>query len=65
MILPKYPWSQRLGKKGENEIENRLLNFSIPTKISKDIGIDFTCELVENEIPLQKDRAGDQATIGQ
>ncbi|MHC3129331.1 MAG: DUF4365 domain-containing protein [Candidatus Bathyarchaeota archaeon] len=45
------PWEVRLGDVGELEIRKRLSYFSIPTKYYKDVGIDFYCELLEEDSP--------------
>ena len=50
----KVPWNQRLGVIGESEIKKRLSYFSIPTKPELDVGIDFICELLEDDFPLSK-----------
>ena len=47
----KVPWTTRLGDVGESEIKSRLCYFSIPTEIRRDVGIDFYCELLENDSP--------------
>jgi hypothetical protein len=53
MSLPKpqVPWDTRLGTVGESAIKSRLAYFSIPTKYETDPGIDFYCELIENDSP--------------
>lgn len=48
---PKVPWTTRLGAIGENQIKARLSYFSIPNKYETDPGIDFYCELLENDSP--------------
>jgi len=48
---PKVPWTTRLGTIGENQIKARLAYFSIPNKYETDPGIDFYCELLENDSP--------------
>ncbi len=48
---PRVPWTTRLGAIGESEIKTRLQYFAIPTKYELDVGIDFYCELLENESP--------------
>lgn len=50
----KVPWRQRLGVIGESEIKKRLSYFSIPTKPELDVGIDFICELIEDDSPSSK-----------
>lgn len=50
-IGPKVPWTTRLGSIGESEVKTRLQYFSIPTKYELDVGIDFYCELLENDSP--------------
>jgi len=45
------PWSTRIGAIGELEIRTRLQYFSLPTKYDLDVGIDFYCELLENDTP--------------
>ena len=47
----KVPWNTRLGAIGESEIESRLRYFSNPIKYSIDVGLDFYCELLENDSP--------------
>lgn len=47
----KVPWKTRLGDVGELEIRKRLSYFSIPTKYTTDVGIDFYCELLEDDSP--------------
>ena len=47
----KVPWETRLGDVGEAEIKSRLCYFSILTKYERDVGIDFYCELIENDSP--------------
>ena len=47
----KVPWETRLGDVGELEIRKRLTYFSIPTKYTRDVGIDLYCELLENDSP--------------
>ncbi len=48
---PIIPWDTRLGTVGESEIKARLALFSIPTKYETDPGLDFYCELIENDSP--------------
>jgi tetratricopeptide (TPR) repeat protein len=50
-INVKVPWETRLGDIGESEIKTRLSHFSIPTKYTRDVGIDFYCELLEDDSP--------------
>lgn len=45
----RFTWEQRLGKVGESEIKGRLSYFSMVTKIEDDVGLDFYCQLVEND----------------
>ena len=47
----KHPWEARLGDVAEAEITKGLSYFSKVTKISKDIGLDFYCELLVNDSP--------------
>jgi tetratricopeptide (TPR) repeat protein len=47
----KIPWERRLGRIGEDEISSRLRHFSLPNKYDEDVGIDFYCELLENDSP--------------
>jgi hypothetical protein len=42
------PWETQLGDIGETEIKSRLQRFSTVTKIERDVGIDFYCELIIN-----------------
>ena len=53
MPLPqvKIPWGTRLGTIGESAIKSRLAYFSNPTKYEEDAGIDFYCELIEDNSP--------------
>ena len=46
------PWNQRIGDIGESEIEARLRRISTTTKIERDIGIDFYCELLIDNKPF-------------
>jgi hypothetical protein len=48
---PRIPWTTRLGTIGEAQVKARLAYFSIPTKYETDPGIDFYCELLENDSP--------------
>ena len=47
----KVSWSTRLGAIGETEIKSRLSYFSNPVKFDLDVGIDFYCELLEDDSP--------------
>jgi len=47
----KVSWAQRLGRVGEKEIESRLSYFSKTSRDEVDIGIDFQCELLEDDSP--------------
>jgi tetratricopeptide (TPR) repeat protein len=47
----KYPWEARLGDVAEAEITKGLSYFSKVTKITKDVGLDFYCESLENDSP--------------
>ena len=47
-------WNTRLGDISEDEIKKRLKYFSLVSKFKTDIGIDFLCELVEDDVPSQK-----------
>ena len=47
----KIPWNQRLGEIGESTIKSYLAYFSNPMKPAFDIGIDFFCELIQNNSP--------------
>jgi tetratricopeptide (TPR) repeat protein len=49
--VPKVPWPTRLGKIGEGEIRTRLSYFSVVNEYNTDIGIDFYCQLLENDVP--------------
>lgn len=51
---PKVPLSRRRGGSAEDEIRARLKYFSIPAKPELDIGLDFCCELLEEEKPTGK-----------
>ena len=53
MTLPQalIPWETRLGTVGESAIKSRLAYFSNPTKYEEDVGIDFYCELIEDDSP--------------
>lgn len=48
---PKVPWTTRLGTIGECQIKVCLSYFSISNKYETDPGIDFYCELLENDSP--------------
>jgi len=48
---PKVPWKTRLGTVGESAIKAQLAYFSIPTKYQTDPGLDFYCELIEDDSP--------------
>jgi hypothetical protein len=50
-MQPTVPWTTRLGTVGESEVRTRLAYFSNPTKYETDLGIDFYCELLENDSP--------------
>lgn len=45
------PWETQLGDIGETKIKSRLQRFSTVTKIERDVGLDFYCELIVNRIP--------------
>ena len=45
------PWVKRLGTAGESRIKSCLCYFSNPVKYAEDYGIDFYCELIENDTP--------------
>ncbi|RLG99119.1 hypothetical protein DRO38_08150 [Candidatus Bathyarchaeota archaeon] len=45
------PWETQLGDIGETEIKSRLQRFSTVTKIERDVGIDFYCDLIVNGVP--------------
>lgn len=45
------PWETRLGTVGESAIKSRLGYFLNPTKYEEDAGIDFYCELIEDDSP--------------
>jgi tetratricopeptide (TPR) repeat protein len=51
MALPQaqIPWETRLSTVGESAIKSRLAYFSNPTKYEEDAGIDFYCELIEDD----------------
>lgn len=51
MANVKYTWEERLGAVAEAEITKGLSYFSKVTKITKDVGLDFYCELLENDSP--------------
>jgi hypothetical protein len=51
MSRPKLPWTARLAANGESMIEARLRSFSNPLKYELDVGIDFYCELLEDDSP--------------
>jgi len=50
----KVSWNTRLGDISEDEIRKRLRYFSLVTKVKTDIGIDFLCELMKDDVPSQK-----------
>lgn len=45
------PWNTRLGTVGESAVKSLLAYFSNPIKYEGDTGIDFYCELIENDSP--------------
>ena len=47
----KVTWETRLGGIGEDIIKSRLRRFSMPSKYETDVGIDFYCELLEDDSP--------------
>jgi len=47
----KLPGETQLGDTGETEIKSRLQRFSTVTKIERDVGIDFYCELIVDGFP--------------
>lgn len=49
--LPKVTWEQQLGDIGETEVKARLLRFATATKIERDVGIDYVCELLKDGTP--------------
>lgn len=51
---PKVTWKTRLGDVGENAIRKQLSYFSIVSRIERDVGIDFLCELVVDDKPWAK-----------
>jgi len=51
MPRAQFPWEQRLGRVGAKEIESRLSYFSKTTPDEVDLGIDFHCELIEDDHP--------------
>jgi len=51
LLQPQIPWEKRLGTIGESAIKSRLAYFSNPTKYEEDAGIDFYCELIEDDSP--------------
>lgn len=48
MLLPKVPWTTKLGDRAEAEIEARLNHFSDPRKLMSHIAVDFYCELLKD-----------------
>ena len=46
------PWESLLGKASEHQIQHRLDYFSHTQKLENDIGIDFYCTLIENNLPV-------------
>jgi len=56
MILPKRTKSQKIGSKSEDAVSRVFTEFCnvIPIPQSKDIGIDFYCELIKGEFPTAK-----------
>lgn len=48
---PKVPISRRRGTSAEAEVEARLSYFSIVARPSPDVGIDFQCELLQEDQP--------------
>jgi hypothetical protein len=51
MPQPRIPWTTRLGTVGESAIKSRLAYLSNPTKYEEDVGLDFYCELIEDDAP--------------
>ena len=51
LLQPQIPWTTRLGTVGESAIQSRLAYFSNPTKYEEDVGLDFYCELIEDDAP--------------
>ncbi len=49
--IAQVPWNNRLGGVGEAAVKSRLAYFSIPSKYEEDVGIDFYCELIEDDSP--------------
>jgi len=49
--MPRVPWSTRLGDIGQSEIESRLKYFSTGHPYHRDVGIDYYCELLEDDGP--------------
>ena len=49
--MPRVPWSTRLGDIGQSEIESRLRHFSTVHPYHRDLGIDYYCELLEDDRP--------------
>ncbi len=47
----KVTWEQRLGRVGAKEIASRLSYFSKTSREEVDVGIDFRCELIEDDHP--------------
>ncbi|MGD0072364.1 MAG: DUF4365 domain-containing protein [Candidatus Bathyarchaeia archaeon] len=52
--IVRFPWEKRLGKVGETAVKQRLSYFSLTTKIEDDVGLDFYCELTENDSPTNE-----------
>jgi tetratricopeptide (TPR) repeat protein len=50
----KIRWETRLAGVGESAIKKRLCYFSTLTKVEVDVGIDFVCELIKNDVPYAK-----------
>ena len=50
----RFTWEQRLGNIGESQIKGRLSYFSSVTKIDDDIGLDFYCQLLEDDSPTNE-----------
>jgi tetratricopeptide (TPR) repeat protein len=53
-MKPKKPvllWNTRLGSIGEKAVLQRLSYFSNPTKYDQDLGLDFYCELIQDDSP--------------
>jgi len=51
LLNVKVPWNNRLGIIAQSEIKKRLSYFANVNEYNVDVGLDFYCELLENDSP--------------